>query len=110
MLSVAPSRKREKNYLHHGLGWAPDGLVSVIAHGQLEDVGALAARAGATHMLVVDNGGSPFVGLRSAKGGFGTLVSSYYYRPEAIAMLMIELSPEDVVFDGRSDVAQMIAG
>lgn len=101
---------RSSDYLHHAFGVAPDGVVIVVAHGRLEDIGALAASAGATHAIVTENGGSPQIGLRPVGGQFRPIVESYYFREPSIAMIMYELSPDTVVFDGCAELGSGQAG
>ncbi len=108
LLAESRGLDREENYLHHGLGIADDGIVIVIAHGRLERIAALAAQAGATAVLITENGGSPQLGFRPAQGQFRPFLESYYFREPSIAMLMLELVPERVTFEGCSDISRML--
>lgn len=91
-----PALAREENYLHQAIGVLPDGgLVIVVAHGSLEQIGELAREAGATHAVVIDNGGSPAIALkRRPDAELRTLVESYYHRPLSIAAAVHEIEGE----------------
>ena len=97
----------EHNYLHHGWGVAPDGIIFVVAHGSLKNLAQLGKRAGASHLLITENGGSTQIGIRQASGQFRPLVESYYFREPSIAMLAMELAPDKVIFEGCSDLTAM---
>ena len=87
---------REKRYLHTLLGSRQDGgPVAGVAHGSLEEIGEIARRAGAVSAVVVDNGGSSWIGQRRGPNAeLRTLVESYYHRPPAVAVAIFELKGE----------------
>jgi hypothetical protein len=97
----------EHNYLHHGWGVAEDGIVFVVAHGSLKKLGELAKRAGCSHAIITENGGSIQIGLRRADGQFRPLAESYYFREPTISMLAMELASDKVLFEGRSDLTMI---
>src|SRR5262249_28157501 len=68
ILREAHGLDMEHNYLHHGWGVAPDGLLFVVAHGSLRALAELAQQAGASYLLITENGGSPQIGLRPPNG------------------------------------------
>ena len=91
-----PPLTRERSYLHNALGVREDsGLVIVVANGSLETIGQIALEAGATHAIVVDNGGSPAIAVRkSPDSELRTLCESYYHRPLSVAVAIYDIDPD----------------
>ena len=89
--------KRENNYLHNAVGVSPDHLIVVVAHGPLEQIGELARTAGATHALVVDNGGSVQIGFRrpGPRTDLTPLFQAPDFRQPTITLAAYELDWDD---------------
>lgn len=99
ILDEARGLPREHHYLHQAVGTRADGgVVIVVAHGSLEEIGEKARAAGAVFAVVVDNGGSPAVALYRPKVGLRTLVESYYHRPRAIAVAAYALKADPKIY------------
>lgn len=109
IVQEARGLEREHNYLHHAWGVSPDGIVFLVAHGSLEKLAELARLSHCSHAFVTENGGSPQIGQKPANGRFRPLVESYYFREPTLAMLAMELVPDKVIFEGRSELTSMVA-
>lgn len=91
--------QREHDYLHNAVGVGPEHLVIVMAHGSLEHLGELAQKAGATHAVVVDNGGSCQVAWRRSGPGSPLLplAQSFRFREPTITLAAYELEWSDAL-------------
>jgi len=96
ILTAATEMKleRESNYLHNLLGIDADrNLLQLIAVGTLENLGNTMKRMGATHALMVDNGGSIAVHFypKGVKHHSLTLMTAPNHRLAGTAYLFVEL-------------------
>ena len=95
---AAEGLEREADYLHNVLGVTDDGsVVMVMATGTLEHLGELAQKAGASHAICIDNGGSCAWLLRPAGKPVAPFIMSHYHRPETLCMLVYELQSDGPV-------------
>ena len=102
---------REEGYLHSSIGLRRDGVVLLMSHGRLEDLGRAQHAAGAERAIVLDNGGS--CGYYLSSLGTTFFASSTYFRPFAIAVLGLRLrgqileAPFRVVQRGAWDASEV---
>jgi hypothetical protein len=95
ILREARGLERESAYLHNAVGVGADALVIVLANGPLEFIGETARQAGATHAVVMDNGGSCQIALKRMGAPPRPLAESHYFREPTIALAAYEFSSSD---------------
>jgi hypothetical protein len=99
LLSAATGHGRQTCYLHNALAVGGDCVIIVVAHGSLEAIGSLCKQAGASHAVIMDNGGSVNIGLRRVGMPLRSIVESHYHRPLTITLCAFELDFDEA---GRS--------
>jgi len=80
---------RQHGYLHSSIGISPQGVILLMAHGAIEEIGRAQQIAGAERAILLDNGGSCGYYLSSLATKFFT--TSTYFRPHAISALAFRL-------------------
>lgn len=93
--------QREKDYLHSAIGVSGEGnLVIAQLHGSFERVADRLRKAGATHAIELDEGGSVSTHFVYQKGkkktiGDSRIFASHYFRAKASALIVFRLTFEE---------------
>jgi len=89
---------REEDYLHSAIGVSEEGnVVLAQLHGSFEHVADTLSKAGATHAIELDEGGSVSTHFVYQKGkqetiGDSRIFASHYFRPRASALIVFRFA------------------